>query len=168
MTDQGEIQIESSPVFLFKLGQFENTHSVLSQMSTSTTLSPETIQTAIQQYFAATRSENKVENMVACFAPDSISYDPADGPALEGHERLRQFFQGIAGLFARVELHEEFTSINGNEAAVKWTGRGIGHNGREVTFAGIDLFEFNPDGKIRSMRAYWQPATMVAELQGVH
>lgn len=134
-------------------------------MSTSISLSPETIQAAVQQYFAATRSENKVENMVACFAPDSISYDPADGPALEGHDGLRQFFQGIASLFTQVGLSAEFTSINGNQAAVKWIGRGIGQNGKEVSFEGIDLFEFNPDGKIRSMRAYWQPAATIAELQ---
>ncbi len=133
-------------------------------MSTQLTLSPETIQTLVQQYFAATRSADKVESMVACFAENTTSYDPVGGPALHGHGGLRQFFQGIADLFAEVELTEDFISINGNEAAVEWTGRGVGKNGRAVTFEGIDLFEFNAQGKIQSLRAYWNPGAMLAEL----
>jgi steroid Delta-isomerase len=135
-------------------------------MSAQVTLSPETIQVVIQQYFAASRSSNKAEGMVVCFAENTISYDPVGTPALQGHTQLCEFFQGVAALFTQVELFEDFTSINGNEAAVKWTGRGIGHNGRSVTFEGIDLFEFNNEGKIQSLRAYWNPAAMLAELQG--
>lgn len=127
-------------------------------------LPPETIRSTIQDYFAASRSQNLVEAMVACFAPDSVNYDPADGPALYGHADLRQFFQQIASLFQTVGLHEEFVSINGNSAAVKWIGRGINQSGKPISFEGIDLFEFNADGKIQSMRAYWNPAAMLAEL----
>lgn len=134
-------------------------------MSVQVTLSPETIQAVIQQYFAASRSEDKAEGMVVCFAEDTVSYDPVGAPALQGHSQLREFFQGVAALFTKVELSEDFISINGNEAAVKWTGRGIGQNGQAVTFEGIDLFEFNSEGKIQSMRAYWNPAAMLAQLQ---
>ena len=136
-------------------------------MPTQLILSPETIQTLIQQYFAAISSANKVEGMVACFAEHSTSYEPVGGPALQGHAGLRQFFQGIADLFAEVELTADFISINGNEAAVKWTGRGVGKNNRAVTFEGIDLFEFNAEGKIQSLRGYWNPVAMLAQLQGV-
>lgn len=136
-------------------------------MSTQLILSPETIQTLIQQYFAAISSADKVEGTVACFAEDSTSYDPVGGPALQGHARLRQFFQGIADLFAEVELTADFISINGNEAAVKWTGRGVGKNNRTVTFEGIDVFEFNAEGKIQSLRGYWNPVAMLTQLQGV-
>lgn len=135
-------------------------------MVTPTALSSETIQTTVEQYFAASRSDNKVENMTACFAHDSINYDPAEGPALQGHDELRQFFQNIADLFAMIELWEEFISINGSEAAVKWRGNGLGKNGVSVAFEGIDLIEFNADGKIQSMRAYWNPSSMLETLLG--
>jgi steroid delta-isomerase len=79
---------------------------------------------------------------------------------------LRQFFAGIAGAFETVGLKEDSVFVSGNEAAVKWTGRGVGKNGREVSFEGIDVFEFNADGKIQTMWAYWNPAAMLAELQG--
>jgi hypothetical protein len=48
-------------------------------------LSPTTIQNTIERYFAASPQDNhKSESIVACFAEDSISYDPA----LEGRDRL--------------------------------------------------------------------------------
>lgn len=134
-------------------------------MSLPVTLSPETVQTMITQYFAATRSSNKAQEMVACFAANTVTYDPVGTPAKEGHAQLQEFFQGIASLFNEVALYEDFISINGNEASVKWTGRGVGHNGRAVTFEGIDLFEFNAEGKIQSLKAYWYPEAMLAELQ---
>jgi steroid delta-isomerase len=63
-------------------------------------------------------------------------------------------------------LSEDFVSILGNQAAVKWTGQGIGKNGRAVTFEGIDLFEFNTDSKIQTVHGYWDPAAMMQKLQG--
>jgi steroid Delta-isomerase len=129
------------------------------------TLSPETIQATIDRYFAATRSPDKAAGMVACFAPDTISYDPADGPALAGHAGLLQGFQQIGSFFTDLELAADFTAINGNTAAVKWSGRGTGKNGVNVTFEGIDLFEFNVTGQIQTLRAYWNPAATLAKLQ---
>lgn len=123
------------------------------------------MESTVKQYFAASRnSDNKVESMVSCFAEDGVSHDPAEGSARQGHAELRQFFQGIARLFQTVELQEEFISITGNEAAVKWKGQGISQNGTIVTFEGIDLFQFNAAGKIQSMRAYWNPAALLAKL----
>lgn len=135
-------------------------------MSTPVALPSDIVKTVVQQYFAASRSNHKVDDMIACFAEDCVCYDPAEAPALQGKAGLHQFLQGIAGIFETVELVEEFISVNGNEAAVKWTGNGIGVNGRSVTFQGIDLFEVNSDGKIQSMRGYWHPTAMVAELMG--
>ena len=134
-------------------------------MSTSSlTPAAAVMQSMIQQYFAASRGNNKAEEMAACFTADSISYDPAEGPGLEGKAALQQFFATIVDLFETIGLQEEFVSINGNQAAVKWTGHGVGKNGIEVTFEGIDLFEFNLDGKIQSMRAYWDSAAMLTKL----
>ena len=131
---------------------------------TQTTLFTETIEVVTKQYFAASRSSSKVESMVACFAEDCLVQDPAEAPALHGHAELGQFFQSIVDLFSTLELMEEFISINGNEVAVKWRGHGIGKNGCKVSFEGIDLFEFNSNGKIQRLRGYWNPAAMLDKL----
>jgi steroid Delta-isomerase len=107
------------------------------------------METVIQRYFAASRGNNKVEEMAACFAEDCVIQDPVESPPMRGQTELRQFLQTIVNLFATVELTEEF-----------------GKNGREVTFEGIDVFEQNAAGKIQSLRGYWNPAAMLATLQG--
>lgn len=123
------------------------------------------VQTLVKQYFAASRSDHKVENLVACFAEDGMSYEPAEAPALQGHAELRQFFQSMVNLFTTIGMTEVFISINGNAAAVKWKGHGLGKNGCEVTFEGIDVFQFNAEGKIQTLWGYWNPTAMLAALQ---
>ncbi len=127
-------------------------------------MSTERTEKAVRDYFAAIRAMD-VNSWLATFAEDAVSQDPVGAPPMRGHAALRQFFEGIAGAFEQVGLFEDHVFVVGNQAAVKWTGRGTGKNGREVTFEGIDIFEINDDGKIQTVRAYWQPAMMMAQLQ---
>jgi steroid Delta-isomerase len=122
-----------------------------------------TIPKTIQNYFAATRAMD-VEGYLAAFAPDATNYDPVGGEPLKGHEAMRQFFLGIAGLFKSVGLTEEFVTVAGNEVAVKWKGEGISQNGKEVVFEGIDIFELNSEGLVQILRAYWNPSEMMERL----
>ncbi|HEX8708675.1 MAG TPA: nuclear transport factor 2 family protein [Pyrinomonadaceae bacterium] len=128
-------------------------------------MSPEIIARGIKAYFAATRMMN-AESWLDTFAPDAVSYDPVGAPPTVGHEALGHFFAAILGAFKEVGLTEEHVFIVGNEAAVKWSGRGTGKNGRDVRFEGIDIFEFNEEGKIKTIRAYWNPAEVMMQLQG--
>ena len=121
-------------------------------------------QKAVADYFAAIRAMD-INAWLSTFAENAVSHDPVGAPPMSGHAALRQFFEGIAGAFEKVGLFEDQVFINGNEAAVKWIGRGTGKNGREVAFEGIDIFEVNDEGKIQTVRGYWNPAAMMAELQ---
>jgi steroid delta-isomerase len=127
-------------------------------------MSTEAIRKVVSDYFAATRAMD-MEAWLATFADNAISYDPVGGPPLDGHNSLRQFFQGIMEAFAEVGLREDKVFISGDGAAVSWTGHGVGKNGREVSFEGIDVFEINEAGKIQKMWGYWDPAAMMAKLQ---
>lgn len=126
--------------------------------------SEEQIREAVAAYFAATRAMDR-EAWVKTFAEDAISYEPGGDP-LRGHDAFRAFFDGITGAFETVGLQEHEVYVIGNEAAVKWTGAGTGKNGRNVTFAGIDIFEVNDAGKVQTVKGYWDPAAMMAELMG--
>ncbi|HZS08337.1 MAG TPA: nuclear transport factor 2 family protein [Blastocatellia bacterium] len=128
-------------------------------------MSPEILQKVVADYFAATRAMDR-EAWVATFAADAVSYDPVGAPPMKGHDAFRRFFDGITGAFERVGLTENQVFIAGDSAAVKWTGNGVGKNGRAVTFEGIDVFEIDGAGKIRELRAWWDPAAMMAELMG--
>ncbi len=128
-------------------------------------MSPEDISKGVKAYFAAIRAMD-AEAWVATFAPDAVTYDPVGAPPTAGHAALRQFFDGIAGAFEKVSFVEDHVFIAGNGAAVKWTAHGRGKNKRDVRFEGIDIFDFNEQGLIQTIRAYWNPAEVMMQLQG--
>ena len=126
-------------------------------------MSPEIISNAIKNYFAALRAMDE-RAWVRTFAEDAVTYDPVGAPPTHGHQKLAEFFQTITAAFKEVGLTEDEIFIAGNGAAVKWTGRGISQAGRKVKFEGIDVFEVNDDSKIQTVRPYWNPAEMIAQL----
>jgi steroid delta-isomerase len=126
-------------------------------------MSPEMISKVIKNYFAALRARDQ-RAWVNTFAEDGVSHDPVGAPPIVGHEKLAEFFQSITGAFKTVGLTENDVFVAGNSAAVKWTGSGVSHSGKDVRFEGIDVFEINEAGKIKTVHAYWNPAEMVAQL----
>jgi steroid delta-isomerase len=126
-------------------------------------LSPAAIHQVVAAYFAAIRAMDP-ETWLATFAADAVDHDPVGTPPVVGHQGLRQFFHTIAGAFEKLGITEDHVFVAGNEAAVKWTGHGVGRNGRAVTFEGIDVFEINEQGKIQKLWGYWNPAKLMEEL----
>jgi steroid delta-isomerase len=126
-------------------------------------MSPEVVSKAVRAYFAALRAMDQ-QAWVDTFAEDAITYDPVGAPPVEGYQKIGEFFQAITAAFKQVGLTEDQIFIAGNGAAVKWTGRGISKQGRKVHFEGIDVFEVNESGKIKTVRAYWNPAEMASQL----
>ena len=127
-------------------------------------MSPEIIEQAVHAYFNAINAFD-ADAWLATFAPDATSHEPGQ-PPLTGHDALRQFFNGVAGGFRSINFRAEQIFVVGPEAAVKWSARGTGHNDKEAAFEGIDVFTLNAAGLIQTLRAYWNPAAMVAQLQG--
>ncbi len=126
-------------------------------------MSKEPIDHAVKAYFEALRAMD-VDAWVKTFAADAVSHDPVGSAPLEGHGALRAFLTGVLGLFERVGLTEDQVFILGNEAAVKWTGKGRGKNGRDVHFEGIDIITVNEAGKIQTVRAYWDAGAVIAQV----
>ena len=121
------------------------------------------VPSAIQAYFAAIRRMDR-EAWVATFAADATSHDPIGSPARMGHDALRTFFDGITSLTQSVALWEDDVFACGNHGAVKWTGTGVGKNERAFRVEGIDVFELDERGKIKTLKAYWNPAELMAQL----
>jgi steroid delta-isomerase len=124
---------------------------------------PHTNADVVASFYAALRS-NDVEAWLANFAADAIAHDPVGAPPHHGHTGLRAFLSGILGQFERFGLTEDAVFHAPQGAAVKWTGSGRGRNGRQVEFHGIDVFEFDHEGKIVSLKAYWDAAPVMATL----
>jgi len=125
---------------------------------------PLTNEQAVAEYFAATRTMD-IERFVNVFAPDAVSHDPVGAAPHHGHEALRSFLTGVFSLLESFGLTENSVFLAGNSAAVKWTGAGVGKNGKSISFEGIDVLEFNTEGKIVMVHAYWDPTPVLATLQ---
>src|SRR5215813_3454381 len=126
-------------------------------------VSPERISRAVRAYFLTIRAMD-ADAFANTFAEDGTTFDPVGTPGITGRDALREFLSSICKNFKSVGLTEEHVFVAGNGAAVKWIGRGTSATGREVKFEGIDVFEINEDGKIQTVRAYWNPAEMIAQL----
>ena len=124
---------------------------------------PDKISRAVRAYFLALRAMD-ADGFANTFAEDGTTFDPVGTPGITGRDAIREFLQSICKNFKTVGLTEDSIFVAGNGAAVKWTGHGTSNNGREVRFEGIDVFEVNEDGKIQTVRAYWNPAEMIAQL----
>lgn len=123
-------------------------------------MSRETVEQTLNAYYAALNNLEP-DAFVDTFAPDAVSNDPVGAPPNVGHAGVRQFISGIQAAFSKVDMSQDFTSIAGDRAAVKWTVNGVLADGRNVTFAGIDVFEFNTDGKIQNLWGYWDPSVLL-------
>jgi steroid delta-isomerase len=129
----------------------------------STKLSPDKISRAVRAYFLVIRAMD-ADAFANMFAEDGTTFDPVGTPGIAGRDAIREFLQDICKNFKSVGLTEDCVFVAGNGAAVKWTGHGISANGKEVKFEGVDVIEVNDDGKIQTVRAYWNPAEMMAQL----
>jgi steroid Delta-isomerase len=119
---------------------------------------------AVVEYFTAIRAMD-VERCVAVFAATAEQHDPVGTPPNIGHNAIRTFFTQIFSGFRVIGLTEDGVYANGNSAAVKWTGKGISHSGKSVTFEGVDVLDCDEAGKIVLVRAFWDPAPVMAALQ---
>ena len=126
-------------------------------------VAPERVSNTVRAYFLAIRAMDP-EAIANTFAEDGTTYDPVGTAGVTGRDAIREFFSSIYKNFKSVALTEDSIFIAGNGAAVKWTGKGTSANGKDVNFEGIDVFEVDVDGKIRTIRAYWNPAEMIAQL----
>ncbi len=126
-------------------------------------MTAERIEQTVRQYFAGICAMDP-DAWLAAFAADAVSHDPVGAPPLVGHAALRQAMQRLCDDVEQIGRYADAVFVAGNSAAIKWTGRCIGRNGRAVTFEGIDVLTMDVAGKIATVMTYWDPQAMRAEL----
>ena len=127
-------------------------------------LSPQQMSDAVDRYFAAWSSLDP-SVYVACFVEHAVVHDPYGSTPHQGASALREFFGAIAHTVQEVRIQADAVYAASNRAAVVFLGKAIGKNGKPVEVAGIDVFEFSDAGRITTLWAYWDPATVLAKLR---
>jgi steroid delta-isomerase len=119
---------------------------------------------AVQDYFAAVKAMDAAA-FAAIFAEDGVLEDPVGTPPNTSQAAIQQFFTGITAAFSAVELVPDDIYLAGPSMAIKWTGHATAKNGKQATFAGIDVIDLDAAGKIQCVRAFWDPGTLMAQIQ---
>ncbi|MBF6439855.1 nuclear transport factor 2 family protein [Nocardia cyriacigeorgica] len=102
------------------------------------------------------------EDVVALYAPDATVEDPIGTPPKHGHDAIREFYNVLANLERESTLHADTVRIGGNQAAFMFTLVTKAGDQR-VTLRPIDVMEFDDEGRITHMRAYWSQDDMSIE-----
>src|SRR5688572_13504411 len=118
-----------------------------------------TIRAAVEGYCSAFTAGDR-DAYVGLFAPDAWVEDPVGTPRHEGSEAIGTFFDGARGLADKIELRLTGpVRVAAGECAFPMQARPqLG----EDTFVMdiIDVMTFDDEGRITTMRAFWDPAEM--------
>ncbi|RDI54394.1 nuclear transport factor 2 family protein [Nocardia mexicana] len=114
------------------------------------------IREAVERYVQLVETGPTAE-ILALYAPDAVVEDPIGSDPRRGHAAIGELYDALAQVQRKTELHT--LRINGNHAAVSFT-LVTEAGGSRMTLSPIDVMEFDDDGRITGMRAYWGPDDM--------
>ncbi|MEM9982088.1 MAG: nuclear transport factor 2 family protein [Bacteroidota bacterium] len=125
-------------------------------------IAQETVKGWVSDYFKATQSGD-ANTWANTFADNVYLNDPYGSEIPNNREDIIATGETFMASFESVGLYPDFVYVNGLNATVKWTGRGITKEGKEATFHGINVTTYNRQGKIISHIGYWNPQNIVIE-----
>jgi len=129
------------------------------------------MQDAVESYIRLF-NEQDAQGIADLYSDDATVTDPMGTPPKEGKEAILAFYTLAVKNGAKLKLNGP-VRIAGNNAAFPFvcTVGGMTHVDADVavevklpkggmTIDIIDTFEFNADGKVTEMKAYWGPANI--------
>ena len=120
--------------------------------------SPEEIRDVMKRYVQL-MCESNADAIVELYADDATAEDPVGGQVIRGREALHGFYAATSP-----NLQVEITGpicVAGKECAMPMLAE-LTINDQKSYIDVIDVMTFDDDGKITSMRAFWNPADMRA------
>ena len=106
-----------------------------------------------------------IDAIVALYAEDAVVEDPVGQPAMHGLAAIERFYrEGLGAMKVSATLTGPVrATLNGCGAMpfrvdMEWAGQ-------SCSLHVIDVMEFDADGKIRSMKAYWSEVNICAQGQ---
>ncbi|WP_239482042.1 steroid Delta-isomerase [Pseudomonas insulae] len=101
-----------------------------------------------------------IDGILALYAADAVVEDPVGTPPLVGSEAIARFYRdGLGRSSARAELTGP-VRVAGNRSAAMPFRVDLDWGGQPCSIHVIDVMEFDADGRIRSMKAYWDEDNM--------
>ncbi|HKP12310.1 MAG TPA: nuclear transport factor 2 family protein, partial [Blastocatellia bacterium] len=136
-----------------------------SSPSAMSSLTPEQVEAAVEEYFNAVGAFD-VQRYVNTFAPDGVLEDPVGTPPVQGTASITAFITNIIAPFSEIKHKVQDINVCGNEAAVNWKLSLKTKTNKHITIDGMGVFSFNEQGKLQSVREFWDLAAFLEQLQG--
>lgn len=111
---------------------------------------------ALQAYLDGFAAKD-ADAVVALFAENAVVEDPVGSEPIRGRAALAKFYGRAVQMVSQLRLAAPIRGSHGNAAAMAFDVEML-IDGREAKVQTIDVMEFDADGKIASMRAYWGPS----------
>lgn len=108
---------------------------------------------SLQEYIEAFNAGD-AQRVISLFSTEATIEDPVGTPIKRGRDEIAAFYGHATSLGARLELIAAPRGSHSNAATITFKVHVQGPTGPahiDVT----DVMEFNTEGKITSMRAYW-------------
>jgi steroid Delta-isomerase len=115
----------------------------------------------LHKYFNTAMNE-PVEAFLDLLTPDAVLEDPVGTPPHRGREAIGQFLAGGRALIERTDFEIHEIMACGSESAARWSARVRTRRGAEIAFAGIGVFSFDEEGKLRHIREFYDVANLAA------
>lgn len=120
-------------------------------------VSPQKMIETVEAYVAAFETGD-AEAVARLYAADAVVRDPVDAKPVVGRDAILAFYQASMATGAKLSLDGPVRTAS-SIAAFAFSVHLTLPNG-PYRIDVIDTFEFNPDGLIQQMTAYWGPNNM--------
>jgi steroid delta-isomerase len=127
-------------------------------------MTPEQVEAAVEEYFDSVGAFD-VQRYVNNFAPNGVLEDPVGTPPVQGTAAISAFIAGIIAPFSEIKHKIQDINVCGNEAAVNWKLHLKTTTGKKIIIDGMGVFSYNQQGKLQSVREFWDLAAFLAQLQ---
>jgi steroid delta-isomerase len=117
---------------------------------------PEEIRGVVRRYVEM-MSDSDIDGTLALDAEDATAEDPVGGQVQKGIEALRNFY-ALTAPALQVELNGPIC-VAGHDCAFPLLAELTMGDAKQYLDA-TDVFSFDDEGKISSMRAFWNPAEL--------
>ena len=102
-------------------------------------------------------SNNDLDGVLSLYADDAVLEDPVGSEPYVGIDRVREFYANVIDRELDAQLSGQ-VRVAGNEVAFPFICK---DPAMAVAVHVIDIFQFNDQGKIASMRAFWSDKNIV-------
>lgn len=119
----------------------------------------------LRRYFELV-SAGDLEAVADLFSPDGLLEDPVGLPSARGRQAIIEFLTPLRGLFSEIEFEvPRVFVVTPNEAGALWIVHAVAAgSGNPIEVHGMAVFTFNDDGKIRSLREWWEIQDLLSQL----